>query len=83
MTHAIETNALVKTFGKTRALDGVDLLPLLAGEKSSLPERTLCFQWHRGDVPEMYRACAARRGRSVPSRHAKRRARRTELTSGA
>ncbi len=45
------------------ALDGVDLLPLLTGDKASLPERTLCFQWHRGDVPEMYRACAARRGR--------------------
>ena len=25
MSHAIETTALVKTFGKTRALDGVNL----------------------------------------------------------
>lgn len=45
------------------ALDGVDLMPLLSGQQQSLPERTLCFQWHRGDVPEMNRACAARRGR--------------------
>jgi len=41
-------------------LDGVSLLPLLKGESVRWPERTLFFQWHRGDVPELYRALAAR-----------------------
>ena len=41
-------------------LDGVSLLPLLKGEPVSWPDRTLFFQWHRGDVPELYRAFAAR-----------------------
>jgi arylsulfatase A-like enzyme len=45
------------------AIDGIDLMPLLMRQRQDLPERTLCFQWHRGDVPEMNRACAARRGR--------------------
>jgi len=45
------------------ALDGVDLMPLLSGNQQRLPERTLCFQWHRGGVPELNRAFAARRGR--------------------
>jgi arylsulfatase A-like enzyme len=40
--------------------DGVSLLPLLKGEPGSWPDRTLFFQWHRGDVPELYRAFAAR-----------------------
>jgi arylsulfatase A-like enzyme len=40
--------------------DGVSLLPLLKGEPVSWPDRTLFFQWHRGDVPELYRAFAAR-----------------------
>lgn len=43
-----------------RKLDGVNLLPLLRGEVKELPERTLFVQWHRGDVPERYRAFAAR-----------------------
>jgi arylsulfatase A-like enzyme len=42
------------------AFDGVSLLPLLRGEQSSLPERLLFFQWHRGDEPRKYRACAVR-----------------------
>jgi arylsulfatase A-like enzyme len=42
------------------ALDGISLKPLLRGEKNEGPERTLFFQWHRGDVPERYRAFAAR-----------------------
>lgn len=42
------------------ALDGVSLLPLLRGEQTSLPERMLFFQWHRGDEPQQYRACAVR-----------------------
>ncbi|HTK76351.1 MAG TPA: arylsulfatase [Gemmataceae bacterium] len=41
-------------------IDGVNLLPLLRGEVNGLPERTLFVQWHRGDVPEKYRAFAAR-----------------------
>lgn len=41
-------------------LDGVSLLPLLRGQDVPWPDRTLFFQWHRGDVPELYRACAAR-----------------------
>jgi len=48
--------------GKPRglALDGMSLLPLLRGESIVWPDRTLYFQWHRGDVPELYRNCAAR-----------------------
>ncbi|MDR3633972.1 MAG: arylsulfatase [Isosphaeraceae bacterium] len=41
-------------------LDGRSLLPLLNGAASSWADRTLFFQWHRGDVPELYRAFAAR-----------------------
>jgi arylsulfatase A-like enzyme len=44
-------------------IDGISLLPLLTGRTESLPDRTLYFQWHRGDVPELYRACAAREPR--------------------
>ena len=44
----------------TVKFDGVSLLPLLKGESVSWPDRTLFFQWHRGDVPELYRAFAAR-----------------------
>jgi arylsulfatase A-like enzyme len=40
--------------------DGVSLMPLLRGEKADWPDRNLFFQWHRGDEPELYRACAAR-----------------------
>jgi arylsulfatase A-like enzyme len=47
----------------TVKLDGVSLLPLLKGERADLPERTLFFQWHRGDRPELYRACAVRTAR--------------------
>ena len=43
-------------------IDGRSLMPLLRGERE-WPDRTLYFQWHRGDVPEMYRACAARNQR--------------------
>ncbi|HEO70844.1 MAG TPA: arylsulfatase [Candidatus Hydrogenedentes bacterium] len=41
-------------------LDGRSLWPLITGEDVDWPDRTLYFQWHRGDAPEMYRACAAR-----------------------
>lgn len=45
------------------ALDGVSLLPLLEGKTTDQPDRTLCFQWHRGDVPELFRCFAARDAR--------------------
>ena len=32
-------------------LDGRSFLPLAEGKSSELPERTLFFQWHRGDSP--------------------------------
>ena len=41
-------------------LDGLSLLPLLTGAVKELPERTVFFQWHRGDTPELFRDCAAR-----------------------
>ena len=41
-------------------LDGISLLPVLRQEQETLAERLLFFQWHRGDVPEMGRACAVR-----------------------
>ncbi len=40
--------------------DGLSLAPLLRGRDVAWPERTLFFQWHRGDAPERYRAFAAR-----------------------
>jgi arylsulfatase A-like enzyme len=41
-------------------LDGRSLMPLLRNPGASWSDRTLFFQWHRGDAPELYRACAAR-----------------------
>jgi arylsulfatase A-like enzyme len=46
-----------------RPIDGKSLLPLLrGGEKAATnwPDRTLHFQWHRGDMPELFRDSAAR-----------------------
>jgi len=40
-------------------LDGTSLVPWLDGEPAAWPDRTLFFQWHRGDEPELFRACAA------------------------
>lgn len=48
------------TLPKDRKIDGKSLLPLWKGQQVAWPERTLFFQWHRGDVPQMYRAFAAR-----------------------
>lgn len=42
------------------AFDGMSLLKLWKGGKDDLPERTIYFQWHRGEVPQLHRACAAR-----------------------
>jgi hypothetical protein len=41
-------------------VDGESLLPLLRDQGANWPDRTLFFQWHRGDAPELYRAFAAR-----------------------
>lgn len=41
-------------------VDGRSLLPLLRGERVRWRNRTLFFQWHRGDEPELGRAFAAR-----------------------
>ncbi len=41
-------------------LDGRSLLPLLLEDNADWPDRTLYLQWHRGDEPELFRACAAR-----------------------
>jgi arylsulfatase A-like enzyme len=40
--------------------DGRSLSPLLRGQPVAWPDRVLCFQWHRGDAPQRYRAFAAR-----------------------
>ncbi len=40
--------------------DGVSLLPAIDGRGEQLDERNLFFQWHRGDEPQRYRACAVR-----------------------
>lgn len=39
---------------------GRSILPLLEGREVDWPDRTLFFQWHRGDAPVRYRAFAAR-----------------------
>lgn len=39
--------------------DGVSLVPLLQGEVTGWPDRTIFFQWHRGEAPQLNRACAA------------------------
>ena len=41
-------------------LDGQSLAALLRGQETQIPDRTLFFQWHRGDEPEKYRSFAAR-----------------------
>jgi arylsulfatase A-like enzyme len=41
-------------------LDGRSFLGLLRGEEMRWPDRILFTQWHRGDVPEKFRAFAAR-----------------------
>ena len=41
-------------------LDGTSLRPVLEADGAVWPDRTLFFQWHRGDAPQKYRAFAAR-----------------------
>lgn len=43
--------------------DGRSLLPLARGQNANWPDRTLFFQWHRGDEPQPFRDCAARNQR--------------------
>jgi arylsulfatase A-like enzyme len=45
---------------KDRPIDGIDLLPRWRGDVRGLRDRSLCIQWHRGDAPELFRACAVR-----------------------
>ncbi len=40
------------------SLDGKNLLPLMENPVCDWPERTLFFQWHRGDEPKPYTNCA-------------------------
>ncbi len=62
--HVDVTPTLLEACGATPPedvnLDGRSIMPLLKGESDEWPERTLFFQWHRGDEPVMYRAFAAR-----------------------
>ena len=44
---------------QTNPLDGISLMPLLRNEKMDAPNRTLYFQWHRGNAPSPYRNFAA------------------------
>jgi len=48
------------SFDKKSKVDGLSLLPLLQQKLIEWPDRSLFFQWHRGDVPEQGRAFAAR-----------------------
>jgi arylsulfatase A-like enzyme len=48
----------------TAKVDGVSLYPLLTRRSAaSWPNRTVYFQWHRGDRGELYKNCAARQQR--------------------
>ncbi|MDP8245616.1 MAG: arylsulfatase [Candidatus Hinthialibacter antarcticus] len=42
------------------AFDGKNLMPLLEKKPTAWPDRNLYFQWHRGDVPQRFEACAVR-----------------------
>ena len=44
-------------------IDGKSLMPLVRGDAKAWPDRTLFFQWHRGDEPKPFQACAARNQR--------------------
>jgi arylsulfatase A-like enzyme len=63
LAHVDITPTLLEMTGakptKEVTFDGVSFLPLLTGERKTLPDRTLFLQWHRGDEPEKYRGFAA------------------------
>jgi arylsulfatase A-like enzyme len=42
------------------SVDGKSLWPLLTAQPVSWPDRSLFFQWHRGNTPEPYRNAAVR-----------------------
>lgn len=44
-------------------IDGCSVLPLLRGQVTGWPDRTLFFQSHRGDMPVLYHNCAVRTNR--------------------
>ena len=62
--HVDVTPTLIDVCGVRRPaglnIDGESLLSLLKGVPAKWPDRTLFFQWHRGDAPELYRAFAVR-----------------------
>jgi len=45
---------------KDRKIDGLSLLPLIAGDAKDWPDRKLFFQWQRSMRPQRYRNCAVR-----------------------
>jgi arylsulfatase/arylsulfatase A len=53
----------VESGADSRLLDGWSLWPIWTGRAETIPERVLFAQWHRGDVPQEGRACAALGGR--------------------
>ena len=46
-----------------RAIDGISLAPMVLGAKVEWIDRTLFFQWHRGDEPKAYDNAAVRQAR--------------------
>jgi len=44
-------------------IDGRSVLPLIQGKRMAWQERTLFFQWHRGERPNAFQAAAARNNR--------------------
>ena len=61
--HIDITPTVLEACGLPKAdhLDGVSLWPLLTGKTkpADWPDRTLFFQWHRGNVPKRFRSFAA------------------------
>jgi arylsulfatase/arylsulfatase A len=41
-------------------IDGISMLPALKGEKFEAIDRNIYLQWHRGDAPQLGRACMVR-----------------------
>jgi arylsulfatase A-like enzyme len=46
-----------------RKVDGRSLWPLATNSGAAWPDRTLCFQWHRGDAPTRWQSACARNQR--------------------
>jgi arylsulfatase A-like enzyme len=61
LAHIDVTPTILNACGvKGENVDGRSFLTQLTGAAAEWPDRTLFFQWHRGDEPERYRAFAAR-----------------------